>query len=131
MVRLILSILAGFLATAILSVAVDHVFHVTGVYPPYGEPMLDSGLLAIAFFYRAILCVAGAYLTAVIAREQAMKAVIILGVIGSLLWFAGAMAMWEFAKPWYNILGIATGVPLTWLGGKLYLMRNQKQPSAQ
>jgi hypothetical protein len=123
--RLILSILAGFLFTAILSTAIDHVFHITGVYPPYGEPMRDSGLLLIAFTYRAILAVAGSYLTASIAKEKAMKAVLILGTIGSLLWLAGAIAMWEFAAPWYNVLGVLTGVPFSLLGGKLYEKRAQ------
>ena len=42
-------------------------------------------------------------------------------VIGSVIWLAGAIAMWEFAYPWYNILGILTGVPFALLGGRLYL----------
>jgi hypothetical protein len=123
MFRLVLSIVAGFIFAAVLSSAVDHVFHVTGIYPPYGEPMRDHGLLAIAFAYRAVFSIAAAYLTASIAKEQAMKAVIIMGVIGSLLWLVGAIAMWEFAYPWYNILGVLTGVPFSILGAKLYLLR--------
>jgi hypothetical protein len=123
MKRLIFALLAGFLFTAILSTAVDHIFHVTGVFPPYGEPMHDSGLLLMAFTYRAIFAIAGAYITALIARESAMKAVWILGIIGSLLWLAGSIAMWEFAVPWYNILGVLTGVPFSLLGGKLYQRR--------
>ncbi len=121
MTRLILSILAGFIFTAVLSILVDHIFHITEVYPPYGEPMRDHGLLLLAFSYRTIFGIAGAYLTATIAREQAMKAVVIMGVIGSLAWLAGAIAMWDFAYPWYNILGVLTGVPVAVLGAKLYL----------
>jgi hypothetical protein len=85
--------------------------------------MHDSGLLLMAFTYRAIFAIAGAYITALIARESAMKAVWILGIIGSLLWLAGSIAMWEFAVPWYNILGVLTGVPFSLLGGKLYQRR--------
>lgn len=126
MKRLILSIIAGFFVTALLSTAVDHVFHTTGVYPPYGEPFFDTGLLALAFSYRAVFAVFGSYLTAVLARDQAMKAVLILGSIGSVIWLAGAIAMWEYASPWYNILGILTGIPLSLLGGKLYQSRIQQ-----
>jgi hypothetical protein len=127
MLRLILSIIAGFAVTAILSVGADHVFHVTGIYPPYGEPMLDSGLLLIALTYRSVFEIFGAYLTARIAREQAMKAAIIMGTIGSAIWLLGAVVMWDYAQPWYNIAGILTGVPLTWLGAKLYLSQLKKK----
>ena len=67
------------------------------------------------------------YVTEIIAREQAMKAVLIMGVIGSLIWLAGAIAMWEFAYPWYNILGVLTGVPFSILGGRLYLRRKRSE----
>jgi hypothetical protein len=126
MKRIILSITAGFLVTALLSTAVDHVFHVTGIYPPYGEPLFDTGLLALAFAYRAVFTVFGSYLTAVLAKDQAMKAVLILGSVGSVIWLAGSIAMWEYASPWYNVLGILTGIPLSLLGGKLYQARVQQ-----
>src|SRR5689334_10220568 len=87
--KLFLSIIAGFAIGAILSIGTDHIFHVTGVYPPYGEPMHDNGLLLLAFIYRAIFDIGGAYVTAVIAKDKAMKAVIILGTVGSLLWLIG------------------------------------------
>jgi hypothetical protein len=118
--RLILSILAGFIVTAVLSIAVDHVFHVTNVYPPYGEAMFNTSLLALAFAYRAVFNVFGAFVTASIAKDKAMKAVWIMGIVGSLLWLAGALANWELAAPWYNILGVVTGIPFSLAGGKLY-----------
>jgi len=121
MTRLILSIISGLLVTGILSSAVDHVLHVTGVYPPYGEPMRDHGLLALAFIYRSVFAVSGAYVTAIIARQRAVKAALILGIIGTVLWLAGAIAMWDFAYPWYNVIGVITGVPLALAGAKLYL----------
>ena len=123
MLRLILSIIAGILASAIPAVAVDHLLHVTGVYPPYGEPLPDGGPAILALSYRVLFTVLAAYSTALIAREKAMMAVLILGTIGSLLWLGGAIAMWDFAPAWYNILGIASGVPLTLLGGKIYQNR--------
>jgi hypothetical protein len=130
MARFILSIIAGFLFAAILSTAVDHIFHVTGIYPPYGAPMRDHGLLIIAFAYRAVFSIAGAYVTAFIAREKAMKAAVTLGVIGSLLWLVGAIIMWEFAYPWYNILGVITGVPFSIIGAKFYLRNRRSKVTA-
>jgi hypothetical protein len=82
--------------------------------------MRNHGLLLLAFAYRAVFSIAGAYVTSTIAREKAMRAVIIMGVIGSLIWLAGTIVMWEFAYPWYNILGVLTGVPFCIMGAKLY-----------
>jgi hypothetical protein len=121
--RIFLSILAGFVTTAVLSTAVDHIFHVTEVYPPYGAPMRDTGLLLLAFSYRCVLTVLGAYITALIAKDRAFKATLILGIVGSLLWLAGAIAMWEFAEPWYNIVGVLTGVPLSMTGWRIYTLQ--------
>jgi hypothetical protein len=118
--RLILSILAGMLATVLLTTATDYIFHSTGIFPPVGEPMLDKAPAGIAFAYRAIFAIFGAYLTAVVAREQAKKAVLIVGVIGSVMWLIGAIIMWKYSPAWYNIGGVITGVPFAWLGGKLY-----------
>ena len=43
--------LAGFLATAILSIATDLAMHATGVFPPEGQPM-SNGLFVLATVYR-------------------------------------------------------------------------------
>lgn len=123
MKRLILSIIAGLLTSIILASATDHILHVTGVYPPYGEPFTNNGLLLLAFVYWAVIAVFGAYLTAVIAKSRAGKAVLVLGIIGSVLWLAGAIVMWDAAAAWYNIAGILTGVPLALAGGRLYERR--------
>lgn len=121
--RLVLAILAGFILNVVLSMATDHLFHVLNVYPPYGEPMFDNGLMLLAFSYRVIFTVGCCYLSAMLAREQAMKAVLIMGGVGSVLWLLGAIAMWDKGPAWYNIIGILTSVPLAWLGGKLYVSR--------
>ncbi len=126
MKRLLLAIVAGFIVTAVLSIATDHLFHVTGVYPPYGEPMFATGLLTLALSYRVIFTLIGSYITAMIAKENAMKAVTILGIIGSILWLAGAIAMWEYGPAWYSLGGAFTGIPLTLVGGKLYELRVKK-----
>ena len=129
MKRLFLSILAGLLANIILATAADHILHVTNVYPPYGQPMFNTGLVLLAFTYRALFIILCAYLTALIAKDKAGKALWILGIIGSVLWLIGAISFWNYAPAWYNIGGVVLGVPLTLLGGALYKFRvnaNQK-----
>jgi predicted acyltransferase len=127
MTRFLLSILAGLLLNVILGTAADHLMHTTGLYPPYGEPMRDHSLLLLAFGYRAGFMVLGGYLTAYLARRQAKKAALTLGIIGSVLWLAGAIAMWDHAYPWYNIIGVIAGVPITMLGYGWYRRRSNSQ----
>lgn len=123
MKRLILSIMAGLLTTAVLSTATDHFFHKTGIYPPYGQPFFDTNLVLLAFTYRALFAIFGAYLTAMLAKDQAKKAVLFLGAIGATLWLIGAIAMWEYAPVWYNIGGVMLTIPFTLMGGTLYELR--------
>jgi len=120
---MILSILAGFLTAAVLSTAVDHLFHMTGYFPPYGQPFFETGPVIVAFAYRAVFAILASYLTAMLARERAKRAVLILGSAGSILWVLGAIAMWDFAPAWYHVAGIGTGIPLALVGGKLYEVR--------
>jgi hypothetical protein len=124
MPRFILSILAGLLLNILLGGLSDHIFHITGVYPPYGESMKDHSLLILAFSYRAVFMVLGGYLTAFIARRKARKAVYILGILGAVIWLAGAIAMWDYAYPWYNIIGIILAIPLTMAGYALFKNRH-------
>lgn len=131
MTRLIFSIIGSWIVGAALSTGTDHIFHVTNVYPPYGEPMLDNGLLLLAFSYRAVFTVFACYLGAMWAKDNARKAVWALGIIGTVLWLGGTIAMWEFAQPWYNIAGIVTSIPLALLGGKLYELRVRRRASME
>lgn len=132
MTRLISSILAGFLTTAVLSTATDHVLHTTGVYAPYGQPLAGNGLALLALFYRGLYAVLGAYLTAVLAKEQARQAVFTLGGIGAGLWLIGAIVMWDYAPAWYNISGVVLGLPFALIGGRLCALRTNRfnQPTA-
>jgi hypothetical protein len=124
MPRFILSILAGLLLNIFLGGMSDHILHSTGVYPPYGEPMKNHGLLMLAFSYRAVFMVLGGYLTAFIARRKARKAAYILGILGAVIWLAGAIAMWDYAYPWYNIMGVILAIPLTMVGYLLFKNRH-------
>ena len=47
--RSILAVLAGLVFIFVLSLGIDQLFHVLGVYPPWGEPMNDTGDNALDF----------------------------------------------------------------------------------
>lgn len=89
MKRLILGIIAGLLTTAALSSAVDHILHTTGIYPPYGAPMFNQGLVALAFTYRAVFSVFGVYVASRIAQSKSATAARTLGIVGAVIcWLA-------------------------------------------
>jgi hypothetical protein len=52
------ALLAGIFAGGILTVATDIVLHVTGVFPPWGQPTGDA-LLLLATAYRIPFNIAG------------------------------------------------------------------------
>jgi hypothetical protein len=130
MLRLILSIIAGLLISAILATVTDHIMHVTGVYPPYGQIYYDTDLFLLASAYRAIYAILGAYVTAVIARKKSRKAVLILGITGAVLAIAGLIAMWGMGPVWYPVSLAVLAIPFTLLGEKLYLLGKMRKHAA-
>lgn len=125
MKRTILSIFTGFATIAVLSAAADYIFHTTEVFPPHGEPFFDTALVLLAFSYRAVFAVFGAYITAELAGNKAWTATLVLGCIGAAFWLLGAIANWELAPVWFNIGGVITAVPLALIGWKFYDMRKK------
>lgn len=120
--RGILAILAGFLATAILSIGTDAALHASGVFPPMGHPM-SGALFVLATTYRIVYTIFGGYITARLAPSKPMKYVMILGIIGVLAAVAGTVATWdkgpEFGPKWYPIALVVTALPCVLLGGRL------------
>lgn len=126
MKRMILGILAGFVITAVLSTVTDHIFHLLEIYPPYGQPMFDNGLLLLALAYRAVYTVFGCYIMSMIAKDKAMKAAIIIGSIGTVLWLAGGYAMRDMGPAWYTMGAAVLGLPESILGAKLYQWKSKR-----
>ncbi len=123
MTRLILSILAGFIITAALSTAVDLVLQMAKIFPPYGEPFFDTGLVLLASAYRAVFQVFGAYVAATIAKDKAKNAVWTIGILGTIFWLGGTFLKPQAGPIWYGLLGAALSLPTTLTGGKLYDLR--------
>jgi hypothetical protein len=115
------ALVTAFLAVAILSLGTDQVFHMLGVYPPWGERMSDP-LFGLATAYRVVFTIAGGYIVARLAPDRPVRHAIVLGVIGTVFATAGAVATWntDLGPHWYAIALIATALPCSWAGAKLH-----------
>ena len=112
----------GFVTVVVLSLGTDQVLHMLQVYPPLGQPM--SGVLfAFATAYRHIYTILGGYVIARAAPHSPVRHAVIGGIIGILPGIGGVVA--TLAKPelgplWYPIAILVTGLPCTWVGGRLF-----------
>ena len=85
--------------------------------------MHEPGLNLLALSYRLVYGVVGGYLTAKLAPRNPMKHALILGAVGTAVGLAGAMATipMNLGPAWYPILLGLSGIPMSWLGARLYL----------
>src|SRR5882762_409259 len=120
--RSIGAVLAGIAVNVIPAVATDAVLHATGVFAPFGQPMSD-GLYALAFSYRLLYGIAGAWLTARLAPSRPMLHAMTLGGIGVVASLAGVIATWNagpaFGPKWYPLSLVVTALPASWAGARL------------
>ena len=124
------AVLLGFLVVVVLSLGTDQLLHVLGVYPPWGQPMYDTGLNVLALAYRVVYAVIGSYIAARFAPRHPMRHAMVLGVLGLIVSTAGAIAaitMADLGPNWYPILLALTALPCAWLGGALYLRRQARK----
>jgi hypothetical protein len=117
------AVVAGFIVTALASVATDAVMHAAGVFPSASQLMSDS-LFALAATYRALFTVAGGYVTARLAPDRPMRHAWILAGIGFVAGLAGLAAYYiiggvELGPAWYAISIPVEAIPCVWLGGRL------------
>jgi hypothetical protein len=119
--RSVAAIIVGFLAVVVLSLGADQVLHMLKVYPPWGDPMPQPGLNALALSYRIVFTIFGSYLAARIAPRNPMRHAMILGLIGTVFGTAGAVATipMHLGPAWYPIAIAATALPCAWIGGKM------------
>ncbi|MDF2438954.1 MAG: hypothetical protein K0Q95_3330 [Bacteroidota bacterium] len=120
--RLILSVVAGIATAAILTVLTHFILYLFGVLPKPLSPMFDTEHVMADLIYHSVFAIAGAYVTAWLAREQAKKAVFILGTKEAIMWGVGIILLWNHAPFWVNLTKAVLGPPLAWFGGWLYRM---------
>jgi hypothetical protein len=119
--RSILAVCLGLLAVFFLSIGTDQILHSLDVYPPWGEPMRDTGDNLLALSYRLVYGVIGGYITARFAPRKPIGHALILGGIGtvlSLLGTIGAIFM-DVGPLWFPIALVISAMPCSLLGGFL------------
>ncbi len=121
--RSALAIAAGFVTIVVLSLTIDQVIHMLGIYPPWGVPMWETSDNLLALSYRLVIAVFGCWLAARIAPHAPMKHAMVLGWIG--LGFGMLGVIGAVAKPlgpmWYPVLLAVTAPLCGWIGGRLYV----------
>jgi len=75
------AVLAGFVATFVLSVAMDALLHALGGFPAAGAPV-SAGLFVAAAAYRAVFTIVGGFVTARLAPGRPMTHAMVLAAIG-------------------------------------------------
>jgi hypothetical protein len=122
------AVVAGVLFIIAVTTLVDILLHVTGVFPPQGQP-LSEALAALATSYRIVISIGGAWLTAWLAPARPMKHAMTLGIVGVVLGLVGVAATWNLGlgPRWYPILLAALAIPQCWAGGKIYEIQSGKR----
>ena len=120
--RSVLALFMGFVAVVALSLGTDQVLHVLEVYPPWSQPMNETGDNLLALAYRCIYGVIGSYVTARLAPHWPLLHVWIGAGIGLVLSTLGITAAINanLGPLWYPIALAVTVLPCAWLGGMLH-----------
>ena len=121
--RIAVAVFIGLVITAALSIGTDLLFVAAGVYPKDGDLMSNQRLLLLAWSYRAIFSILGAFVAALVAKDHFKRAVVTLGLIATLLGVMGIFVMWnkwDRTTGWYPISLALLALPYCLIGGELY-----------
>jgi hypothetical protein len=120
------ALLAGLLATVLLSLATDVLLRATGVYPPADAPPMSDALFMLALLYRSAYGALGSVIAARLAPDRPMAHALALGFVGLAACLAGAVVTRnasDMGPRWYPIALVALALPCAWLGGKWHELR--------
>lgn len=121
----ILAVLAGFLFIGVTHTGTDAILETLGVLPK-GNLHVATSLVIFVVAYRTVFSLIGSYLTARLAPQNPLKHALALGALGTLLSTGGALASanMNLGPAWYAWSLVVISLPISWLGGKLYLFVN-------
>ncbi len=129
------AVAAGLVTIVGLSNGTDIVLEATGVFPPVDvqarEGFTSGWMVALAFTYRTIYLITGAYVTAALAARRPGRHALVLGVIGTALGILGAVATWGVTPAWFSVLLILQGLPCVWLGQRLRSRARRRSSSSR
>lgn len=122
----IAAVVAGFFATAALSIGADALFHAAGIFP---EGRMPDALFVLPAAYRAFFTLIGGYLTARLAPSRPMVHAWVLagfGLLGGIGGVFASLAQPELGPLWYALSIPLSAIPCIWLGAKLRLWREAR-----
>jgi hypothetical protein len=118
--RSVCAVLIGFISVVALSISIDFIFEVLGIFPGATHPELYvPWMLVVALIYRSFAAVLGGYITAKFSSARSMCRVYALMILGFIGGVAGVVNGWSYGNRWYPVLLAVTGPVFVWLGGKL------------
>lgn len=131
MVRIILGVIAGFIAWSIVWLGSDQVLQAVwpnwiGAYAQSGEKALinntdfvpDASIALIHLARSIVTSLIAGFITALIAGEN-RRSTLILGIILLLFGAAVEIFAWKLAPAWYHIIFLILLIPMTIAGGRL------------
>ena len=131
MVRIVLGVIAGFLAWAIVWFGSEKIL--SAIWPEGfgahqrafeaaikngGQFTADTTLLLIHIVLASIVSVMAGFLAALIAGEH-MRAPVVLGFLLLAFGLLKAVMSWQYVPLWYHVIFTALLIPMTIAGGKL------------
>lgn len=103
----------------VFALAIDQLLHIVDVYPPWGQPMPDTGDNLLALSYRLVITVFAGVVALRFAGYAPGWHALAIGVIGLALGSIGAIMMTggpvDFGPDWYPWSLAIAAIPCTWL----------------
>lgn len=130
MVRIVLGVIAGFFAWAIVWVGSEKILSV--IWPEFGlhqrafQAAIENGgqftanttMLLTHIVLGSIVSVMSGFLAALIAGEN-RRAPLVLGFLLLAVGLLKAVMSWPYVPIWYHVIFTALLIPMTIMGGKL------------
>ena len=122
------AVLAGLIFIFISHSLVDFILESLGIFTPLTERFDTTWMVVTATIYRAVLSIAGCFVTGILAPSRPMLHALILGFIGLALSTAAAVVLipMDLGPAWYPIALAVLSVPCAWVGGVLAGRRTSK-----
>lgn len=120
MLRSVWAVLAGFVFIGVLAFGADAIIRAMS---PWAFDA-DGGtrnvpILLVMTVCSAVFGCVGCYLAAWLAPSKPMRHALILGVVGVIVTSTATAIQWDHTPAWFNIINLASVLPLAWLGGRL------------
>lgn len=121
----IAAVLTGFVTIAVLGFLTDSALQSAGILPAPSEVKFESEHALLALAYHLPYVLFGSYLAARLAPGRPMAHALMLGVLGVFVSTLGLIAIvtGDLAPAWYGWTLIMLSLPVSWLGGKLFILR--------